>query len=298
MAGKHRRTLRECLFPPELLAIETAARTGAAAAGGSLVDDTTIDLYLNIAEGCWRARHPLTEIRKAYEAEGLDVCPMGDQDGKTLLPGFYRGIGCDGNGTCPSSCPFMPKGNAQGPCYGAGYRTRQHAKRAPASVEAAVAAFIACCYVACRRDRHPGRLFITGDCCRDGVRDDLLIDGLAAAGRRLAARLRLSGPVGYGYSQLQEQGLYERLRGSHVAMLRSSWIGPGGATVWPIEHLSTLKERHPGTTFVPCAHHTRGIPCRVCDLCHRAPERGHCVVLQPTGTHRKRITAALLADVN
>jgi len=264
------------------------------------------DLYdtaFEIAESTWRKAKPLIAARDEFRARRLGYCRMGDGTSKGVPPGFYRGIGTDGNGTCPDTCPMLPEHpKAQGPCYAFGYRCREHAGAAPLSVAACVRSFVTVGNLSLRRDLHPGRLFNTGDLCRRGKLDRRLVRALCQAGGMLGDRagLRDGEPGAYGYTHVLQgvEALVAEFGRHHIAMLRSGHFGPGGAVVWPIEHIDLLRALHPEVTFAACAHYTRGIACRVCNLCHTAPQRGHCVVLHPHGNHGKRLARELLEGVS
>jgi hypothetical protein len=259
------------------------------------------DAAFRIAESTWRKAKPLTAARDGFAALGLEYCPMGEQTSKGVPPGFYRGVGTEGNGTCPPNCPLLPRtAKAQGPCYAAGYHCRQSAKRAPIGIAPAVRSFVTVGNLSLRRDLHPARMLNSGDLCRQGKLDHELVDALCTAGAMLADRvgLRQGQPGAYGYTRVPDAAaLVERFAKHGIAMLRSGYYGPGGAVIWPIEHIELLRAMHPHVTFAACAHHTRGVACRVCDLCHTAPQRGHCVVLHPHGNHGKRLARQCLESV-
>ena len=91
------------------------------------MDTHMVDTAIGIVENTWRNPKPLVAAREEFTAQDLDFCPMGENTSKGVPPGFYRGVGTNGNGTCPLTCPLLPtNAKSQGPCYGAGYHCRNH----------------------------------------------------------------------------------------------------------------------------------------------------------------------------
>jgi hypothetical protein len=139
-------------------------------------------------------------------------------------------------------------------------------------------------------------MFISGDGCRGGKVDYEFFDLLFEAGDAVAAELDVEGPVAFGYTQIYVEGytLQREAAKHHITLLRSRHPGPGGAVVWPITHMRELRAMFPGTDFRPCLHYLEGISCRHCNLCHKAVERGHCIVLHPVGNNRRLLKQELL----
>lgn len=260
------------------------------------IGDAMLDRYLSISLGLVGRPQPIAAIREAYRREGIECAAFGDSDSKTGLPGFYRPVGVV-HGTCPHDCYLLPASQEEAyPCYAHGGRVVLIAKRSPISVEAAVASFVACSVVAMVRDKHPSRMFISGDGCRNGRVDNDLFEALFRAADAVAAELGVDGPVAYGYTQIKVESstIQWEARKHHLTLLRSRYPGPGGAVVWPITHLQELREMFPEVKFKPCLHYLEGLRCRQCSLCHKAVDRGHCVVLQPVGNNRRRLKQTLL----
>lgn len=214
--------------------------------------------------------------------------PIGDRDSKTLLPGLYRPVGESGTGTCPRDCELA------GDCYaGRGY-VWVAARRSSGSALAFGVAAVGVGVLSVLRDRHPGRVLVSGDLCRDGAADPEAITALALAGQEVRRVTGEQGDVLYGYTHLRDAAIVASLAESGVVLLRSGLYEPGCAVVYPVSRIDDLREQHPGLRFVACPHATHGTPCRVCAVCHTAPRRGVTVVLEPSGNRAARLTKRLL----
>jgi hypothetical protein len=232
-------------------------------------------------------------VRRWARAEGVPLLPFGGENPKTGSFGFYRPVGgSERGGSCPDSCRFLGRG-----CYAdGGSPVANAAKRSTLDVDAAVTSALACAVLSQRRYGCPGRGLVSGDLCRDGRVDGLLVLRLAESMREAREALGCSYALQlFTHAQgVEADAATQALRASGCAVVRSEQAVAGGAVVAPFSRVPELRERHPGVRLVCCPAQTRhDRTCRQCQLCARAADIGVCVVFRPHGAQAKRLPISL-----
>jgi hypothetical protein len=241
----------------------------------------TIRLIEKTTRQCCDANGALEDLRAAFKERKLPFVPMGANNSKTQLPGFYRRAG----DTCPHSCGYRHNG-----CYAAYGYLGAITRGADPSIEATVNSFLACSLISLKLCKRPARVTVSGDFCKDGVPDLPLIDAVCEASETVRGVCKVK-VTAYGYTHMQDLGLIQKMRDSGIFILRSDYPGIGGAVVWAHDDIPSLQGLYPGTKFVKCAHAVRGTPCRRCNLCADSIKRKHCIVLPPHGAAHNKAQA-------
>lgn len=228
------------------------------------------------------AKRTLKRARVVLRRRDENFVPLGDGNGKTGLPGFYRPVG----GSCPLDCPYLEKG-----CYAQTGNVRTHQKRASLCAVECARSMALCAAASLTHNGRPCRAFVSGDIFRKGQVDKALVKILCETGRLLQEAFAVK-TVAYGYTHAPPGTVaVSQLREAGIELLQSDVCEPGGAIVWPYSRLSELREKYPAVRFTRCPAMLTGhkVTCRECFLCTEARATGRCIVFEAHGSKKKKV---------